>query len=52
MIEKVSIIITVDKDVADQVFANIEEYLTEFYGPASQDPQTFLMRSEVVVDVK
>ena len=41
MSEKVKIFIEVDKNLAEEVKANVEEYLGDFYGPSSQNPQDF-----------
>lgn len=41
MPERVKITIEVDKPIAEEVKANIEEYLGDFYGPNSQNPQEF-----------
>lgn len=42
MPDEVQIVIKLKRDVSEEVKANIQEYLGDFYGPTSQTPMDLL----------
>ena len=50
MPDEVIITVKVKREISDEVSANISEYLEDFYGPGSQNPQDFTVTIEEIKD--